>query len=305
MSARQPRRPHRLASDTGDDDSEYRDALVKALGRQYEIRELLGAGGFGVVFLATERALDRPVAIKVLRRELSGSDAFLERFRREARTLAALRHPHILPLFAVGEVNDLLYMVTPYIAGFTLRGYLSHENVLGSTRAVGLLVEVARALEAAHALGIVHRDVKPENILLEGDRLSVVLMDFGIAKSISHSQLTAPDAVIGSLVYMSPEQASGGDVGPLSDLYSLGIVGYEMLTGHAPYAARTLYDLARLQVAGPEPLARLRPDVEPDVCSVIMKAMAIDPTERWRSVDECARALLRAAPRAVMLRWVH
>ena len=292
-------------SDTSESDTAYRDALEKALGRQYEIRELLGAGGFGVVYLATERALDRAVAIKVLRRELSGSDAFLERFRREARTLAALRHPHILPLFAVGEADDLLYMVTPYIAGFTLRGYLSHEDVLGSTRAVGLLVEVARALEAAHDLGIVHRDVKPENILLEGDRLSVVLMDFGIAKSISHSQLTEPHSVIGSLEYMSPEQASGADVGPSSDQYSLGIVGYEMLTGHAPYSARSLYELARLQAAGPEPLAKLRPDVDPEICSVITKAIAADPRDRWRSVDEFARALLRAAPRDVMLRWVH
>ena len=206
-----------------------REALTKAIGFQYRIERLLGRGGMGAVYLAHELALDRDVAIKVLPPEHAGTPDVRERFRREARTAARLSHPHIVPLHTFGEVSGLVYFVMGYVAGESLAARLARQGPLESEEARTLLVALCDALDYAHRQGIVHRDIKPDNILIDAGSGAPLLTDFGIAKpTLGEAQLTSTGQVIGTPHYMSPEQALGrSDLGPRSDLYSLGVAAYE------------------------------------------------------------------------------
>ncbi|HEX6154038.1 MAG TPA: serine/threonine-protein kinase, partial [Solirubrobacterales bacterium] len=199
----------------------------------YRIEEQIARGGMGVVYRATHLGLDRPVALKVIARELADRKGFRERFLRESRLAARLEHPSVVPIYDSREVDGELLVIMRLIEGGDLRGLIDREGPLPPRRAINLLAQVADALDAAHAAGIVHRDVKPHNILVEGDR--AYLSDFGLAKAVDESGAASGASVVGTAQYMSPEQWRGDSIGPAADVYSLGCVLYEAITGIAPF----------------------------------------------------------------------
>jgi hypothetical protein len=261
-----------------------REALEKAIGFQYRIERLLGRGGMGAVYLAHELALDRDVAIKVLPPEQAGAAELRERFRREARTAARLSHPNIVPLHTFGEVDGLVYFVMGYVAGESLASRLRRNGPLPSDEVRTLLAEVADALAYAHRHGVVHRDIKPDNILIDAESGSPHLTDFGIAKAgFSDGRLTAAGQLMGTPAYMSPEQVLGRpDVDARSDLYSLGVAAYEMLSGRLPFEGEnpmeTLTQRLRQQ---PTPLRTVAPNVPDDLAVAIERCLERDPANRW------------------------
>jgi Protein kinase domain len=281
-------------------DSALLQRLQSALGDGYELEGLLGRGGFGLVFSARDRRLQRAVAIKLLRPELA-APILRERFRREAESAAGLRHPGIVPIFAVGEAGDLCWFVMPRIAGETLRARLEREGRLPVGEARRILVETARALGAAHTAGLVHRDIKPDNILLEGEERRVVLTDFGIAKSLTTSggpgALTTSGLVVGTPDYMSPEQAGGGGpVDPRSDLYSLGVVGYQLLCGVLPFRREGAAGVLYQQLKGPAPpVLSQRPECPPAIAEAVDRCLLLETAERWPTTDALIHALERTS----------
>jgi serine/threonine-protein kinase len=210
---------------------------------RYELRALAGSGGMADVFLAYDRVLDRDVALKLLKDRYAGDEDFVERFRREAKSAAALSSPFIVPVFDRGETEDgAYYIAMEYLPGGTLEDRLARAGRLPSREAVEVAVQVAEALQTAHERGVVHRDVKPGNVLITKSGHTKVT-DFGIARAAEATTISKPGDILGSAKYMSPEQAAGGRVGPPSDLYSLGVVLYEMLTGSVPFAVATPADV--------------------------------------------------------------
>jgi serine/threonine protein kinase len=259
------------------------ELLGNAIGFQYRIERLLGRGGMGAVYLAHELALDRDVAIKVLPPEHASTPEVRERFKREARTAARLTHPHIVPLHTFAEVSGLLYFVMGYVAGESLAARIRRQGPFDSEEARTFLASLCDALDYAHRHGIVHRDIKPDNILIEAGSGIPLLTDFGIAKAtLSDAQLTSAGQLIGTPHYMSPEQAMGkADVGPRSDLYSLGIVAYEMLSGQRPFEAESPLDaLTRRLTQNPRPLGSVA-DVAPDLAQAVDRCLHRDPADRW------------------------
>jgi len=247
------------------------------------IERLLGRGGMGAVYLAHELALERNVAIKVLPPEHASTPEVRERFKREARTAARLTHPHIVPLHTFAEVSGLLYFVMGYVAGESLAARLRRQGPFDSEEARTFLASLCDALDYAHRHGIVHRDIKPDNILIDADSGVPLLTDFGIAKAtLTDAQLTSAGQLIGTPHYMSPEQATGrADVGPRSDLYSLGLVGYEMLSGQRPFEAESPLDaLTQRLTQNPRPLGSIA-DVAPDLAQAIGRCLQRDPANRW------------------------
>jgi len=261
-----------------------RTALEKAAGARYELIRLLGRGGMGAVYLARETSLDRLVAIKVLPPESSGSPELRERFRREARTAARLTHPNIVPLHAFGEAEGTSYYVMGYVRGESLAARLRRDGRLAASDVRRLLAEVADALDYAHRQGVVHRDIKPDNVLLDDDSGRPMLADFGIAKAHGSGRtLTALGSVVGTPSYVSPEQASGkGTIDGRSDLYSLGVMGYQMVSGRLPFASDNPRDvlMQHLTKQAP-PLIEVAPDAPSDLASAIMRCLAKDPESRW------------------------
>jgi tRNA A-37 threonylcarbamoyl transferase component Bud32 len=286
------------AAIAGQDEAALRTILERALGQQYDILRPLGRGATGAVFLARERALERFVAIKVLRPDLAADAETRERFRREARVAAQLSHPSILPLYAFGEVDGLWYLVLGYVRGTSLAERLRLERRLSCAEAHRILAELADALECAHRHGVVHRDIKPANILLDDESGRAMLADFGISKvQGAADRLTMTGEVVGTPAYMSPEQAVGErEVDERSDIYSLGAVGYAMLAGREPFAGVSSDELLyrRLQ-HDPPPLRALAPSVPEDLAAVVMRCLARDRALRWAN----ARALKEALGRAV------
>ena len=269
--------------------------LRRALAGRYEVDRLLGAGGMGSVFLGRDPTLDRPVAIKVVDPELSASRAIRERFLQEARTVARLRHPHIVAVHAAGEADGLLWFVMEYVEGESLRELLEREGCCADGRARSILRDVADALAYAHAQGIVHRDIKPDNILIERGTGRAMVTDFGVARALAagDSRLTGTGLAVGSPRYMSPEQASGErEVDGRSDVYSLGLVGYEMYTGAPAISATSGPTLILKQITEkPAPLATRVDDVPADVAETIDRALEKDPAARWQSAADMSRAL--------------
>jgi predicted Ser/Thr protein kinase len=280
------------APDPGDP---LRTALEDALGFQYRVERLLGRGGMGAVYLATELALDREVAIKVLPPDRGGTDEGRARFRREARTAARLSHPHIVPLLTFGEVKGLTYCVMGYVRGESLGARMRREGRLGSGVAARILADVADGLDYAHRQGVVHRDVKPDNVLLDEETGRALLTDFGIAWARGGEALTSTGMVVGTPRYMSPEQAAASsDVDGRSDLYSLGLVGYEMVSGEAPFEGRTPAEqiLQRLTRV-PAPLTSRVPETPPWLATAVGRCLERDPAARWpdgRAVAEQLRS---------------
>ena len=284
------------ATGPGDVTDEQHARLQRALGEGYEVRSQLGRGGFATVYAAFDRQLKREVAIKVLRAELE-APVFRERFRREAEAVAQLRHPHIVPIYAVGEADGLAWLIMPHIRGESLQQRIEREGKLPIDDATRILRDAAGALAAAHRSGILHRDIKPDNIMLDGPEGHVLLMDFGIAKALGggDTAVTATGMIVGTPQYMSPEQATGDKtIDARSDIYSLGVVGFQMIAGAPPFSAPNIPMLIMKHIAElPPPLRSLRRDCPAALESVIARCLEKEPDKRWTSADEMTRALRR------------
>ena len=279
-----------------------RPRLQKALGNQFSVGDLLGEGGFAAVFRVRDKEAGQDVAVKVLDLGQTPSPALADRFVREARTSAQLEHPHIVPIYKVGgHKNQVLYIVMRCIDGPSLRRLLEQQHRLSVRDAAGIARQVADALGHAHQHGIVHRDVKPDNILLDHAG-HVLVTDFGIAKAAqaaSVSQLTTEGMVVGTPHYMSPEQATGEHVDARSDIYSLGVVLYQMLTGAPPFDGDSAQAILMKQAtAEAVPIRRLRSDVPAALAEVVDRTLAKDPGERFQTAEQLSRALVEALPAA-------
>jgi eukaryotic-like serine/threonine-protein kinase len=256
-------------------------SLQAALGSRYRLSGELGHGGMATVYLAEDSDTGHPVALKVLRRELT---AILgaTRFQREIEILTRLRHPRIVPVLDSGDAGDRLYYVMPYISGQSLRDKLAREGPLPLTEVMTLASDIATAVDYAHENGVLHRDIKPENVLLEADR--ALMCDFGVARAIEvagSESFSSAGLVVGTPAYMSPEQATGGEVDPRSDVYAFGCVLYEVLAGEPPFTGPTAQAIIARQLGGsPLPLATVRPDLPPGVQSAVFRALAMEPGDR-------------------------
>ena len=278
--------------------------LSQALGSSFTLDREIGRGGMGVVYHARDERLKRAVAVKVLPPELAFREEIRMRFLREAETAARLSHPHIVPIHSVGEGPEgLVYFVMAYVDGESLAARLKRRERLPPEEARRILMETADALGAGHALGIIHRDVKPDNILLEGSRGRTVLTDFGIAKALTSTTgpgtLTATGVAIGTPHYMSPEQAAGDrEIDGRSDIYSLGVVGYQMLAGELPFSAPTVPGILLKQITEQAPNLQDRtPTCPDDLASCVMRSLEKEPEARWPTADALRRALeSRSAP---------
>ena len=270
--------------------------LAEALGAAYTIEGEIGRGGMGVVYRARDERLQRRVAIKVLPPEFAFQQDIRERFTREAQTAARLSHPHIVPIHSVGEGEGLVYFVMGYVDGESVAARIRRRGHLPVEEARRIMMETADALSAAHALSVIHRDIKPDNILLEGTRGRVMVTDFGIAKALSSTSgatLTGIGVAIGTPAFMSPEQAAGErDIDGRSDLYSLGVVTYQMLTGALPFSAPSVAGILMKQITEPAPDLRIkRPDTPEDLAAAVTRCLEKDPESRWASADALRRAL--------------
>ncbi len=262
----------------------------------YEIRSLVGAGGLGEIYLANDLSLHRPVGIKLLPADLAADEDRLERFKHEAYAASSLNHPNILTIFEIGHEGESYFLVTEFIDGESLAQHLQRDS-LALTEALEVAIQVASALAAAHAAGILHRDIKPDNILLRRDRL-VKVVDFGVATLSERQEInsetqplkeslydTGSDA-IGTAPYMSPEQVRGLSVDARADIWSLGVVLYQMVTGHLPFAGKAPEVFAEILKTDPPVLARYVPRVPHELERIVMKCLRKDQEERYQMVKE-------------------
>jgi len=276
----------------GTSQGSLQDALQRATLGEYEVLGELGHGGMASVFKAHDIALGRKVAIKVMSPALFSTAGMVERFKLEARTAASLSHPHIIPIYAVRESPEIVYFVMKYVDGRSLESIVHQLGQMPLPLAQAVLYQVGSALGYAHRRGVVHRDVKPANIMIDADGWSVVT-DFGIAKVAESQGLTQTGATIGTPSYMSPEQcAAKRELTGASDQYSLGIVVYEMLTGRLPFEAETTVGLLFAHVhETPPPIGDLRPDCPEEIGEAVMRMLAKDPEERWPNIETAVGAL--------------
>ena len=266
------------------------------LGR-YRIESLVGRGGMGAVYLATDTQLDRRVALKVLSPELSDDDGFRKRFIAESRTAASLDHPNIVPVYEAGEIDGRLFIAMRYIDGHDLSDVLTERGALPIALAVRILAAIAAALDAAHAKGLVHRDVKPGNVLLTGPGESplVYLTDFGLTKRVGDQSLTEAGQIVGSIGYLAPEQVEGRPVDQRTDIYSLGCLAFEMLAGTPPFRRDSEMATLMAHVQDPPPsLLALRHELPEALDAAVAQAMAKDPAARFASAGEFAGAVTEA-----------
>ena len=280
-----------------------REQVTRYLRTHFQIVREIGRGGMGVVFLARDIALHRLVAIKVLRCEFIGSEEHRERFRREARMTARLSHPSIVPVHTFGEFGDLVYIVMKYVHGESLADRLRRERAIPGDEAQRILHELALALDYAHGEGVIHRDLKAENILLERTTGRPMLTDFGVALLRSLDPVRAESSrAFGTPHYMSPEQAAGElDLDGRSDLYSLGVLGYYMVAGALPFDGLTFEALAAKHIAEAHPpLAEVVPDVPPRLARGLEGCLHKGRDERWRRGRELAAVLADSPARR---RW--
>jgi len=263
------------------------------LNERYQLLERLGAGGMAVVFRARDLMLERYVAIKALHQDYSRNQAFQERFRQEARAAANLSHPNIVIVHDFGFDAGQLYIVMEYLPGTDLKTLIKQRGRFSLEETVPLMVQACAGIGYAHRAGLVHCDVKPHNILVMPDqRLKVT--DFGIARALATIQPDERSEIVwGSPQYFAPEQAAGGAPSPASDVYSLGVVMYEMLTGSLPFAAATMEDIARMHLEEePIPLSEFLPEVPPVFEQIVLKVLSKEPSARYRTADQLGRVLL-------------
>jgi len=265
------------------------EARKTVLDKRYDVGRTLGSGGMGEVFLAHDRVLGRDVALKVLRTQYAGDSEFAERFKREARSAASLSHPNIVQVYDRGETEaGSSYIAMEYVPGGTLKEKIVGDGPLGAREAAALGAQVAEALGAAHERGMVHRDIKPQNVLLT-DRGDAKVADFGIARAGSSVTISRTGSVMGTAGYMSPEQALGEPATPKSDLYSLGVVLFEALTGELPYTADNPIVVSMKHVNEPVcPPREIDPTVPEGMNALVTRLMAKDPEDRYASAEELA-----------------
>ena len=266
----------------------------------FRIEQQIGAGGMGAVFRGHDLMLEREVAVKALRPELARQPELVARFRSEAVTLARLNHSHIATLYNFLRHGEDYFMVMEFVRGKTLDEIIRETGAMDIERAVRLFCQALEGIAHAHALGVIHRDIKPANLMLAAND-EVKVMDFGIARVLGTARQTKTGRLIGTLEYMSPEQMRGAETDARSDIYSLGILLYEMLTGHVPFQADSDYELMRAQVeAAPPPPREFNADIPPAVEAAILQALAKDPAARFQFAAEFRSALLSAVPAAAL-----
>lgn len=259
--------------------------INKKINDRYQILETIGSGGMASVYKAYDAILNRHVAVKVLRPQFSDDEEFIRRFRREAQAATSLSHPNVVSIYDVGEEADLYYIVMEYVEGPTLKQLIGQKGTLSLTETVDIMEQITSAISHAHENHIVHRDIKPHNILLS-KKGEAKVTDFGIARAMTSATITHTNTVMGSVHYLSPEQARGGIVNEKSDIYSLGIVLYEMVTGKVPFSGDTAVSIAikHLQLDVPSP-KRINPALPQSIENIILKATAKDPLHRYNNVS--------------------
>lgn len=271
---------------------EQRAPNIPLLNNRYQLLHTIGTGGMAVIYRAHDKMLERPVAIKILRQDFSDDEAFRERFRQEARAAANLSHPNIVTVHDFGFDTGRLFIVMEYVPGTDLKTMIKQRGKFGVEEAINLMVQACEGIGYAHRAGIVHCDVKPHNMLVTPDgRLKVT--DFGIARALASIQPDEQSEIVwGSPQYFSPEQAAGQAPSPASDVYSLGVILYEMLTGRLPYIANDAEELARMhRDAQPAPPRRFNINIPPALEQVILKVLSKEPSQRYRSADQLGRVL--------------
>lgn len=284
---------------TVDGDASQNEVMLRvsrALKGQYTLVSELGRGGMGIVFQAVEKALDREVALKILPLDLSRDSEFVDRFHREAKLAARLRHPHIMPIFSVGQSGDVHYITMDLLRGGSLFDHM--QRGVHISRAVHVVKQVASALQVAHAQNLVHRDIKPENILFD-NRGSAVVTDFGIAKALEGTKYTRTGIVMGTFHYMSPEQIGGDVIDGRSDLYSLGVMFYEMVTGRVPFDGPSGPTIMYKHVHElPVPPPEVNPEVPAPISAIVMRLLEKDPAARFQTGRDIIFALDQATQSA-------
>ncbi|HEX5896555.1 MAG TPA: protein kinase [Thermoleophilaceae bacterium] len=261
---------------------------------RYRIERRLGAGGMSTVFMAKDTVLERPVAVKLLAEHLADDEAFVARFRREALSAARLQHPNVVQVFDSGQdpATERHYIVMEYVDGPSAADMLRERKELDIDETVRLVRDACHGLDYAHRAGVVHRDVKPGNLLFAEEMGATKLADFGIAKAAEQTRITQVGSVLGTAAYLSPEQARGEEAGPASDIYSLGVCAYQFLTGRLPHEYASLTELALKQQQEPvAPIADYRPEVPPELDDAVRLALERDPAARYSSALEMAEAI--------------
>ncbi|PFA23967.1 MULTISPECIES: Stk1 family PASTA domain-containing Ser/Thr kinase [Bacillus cereus group] len=263
--------------------------IGKRLNDRYKLLKMIGGGGMANVYLAHDEILGRDVAVKILRLDYANNDEFIKRFHREAQSVTTLSHPNIVNMYDVGEEDGIYYLVMEYVPGQTLKQYINQRGMLPIGEALDIMEQLTSAMAHAHHFEIVHRDIKPHNILIRDDGV-VKVTDFGIATATSATAITHTNSVLGSVHYLSPEQARGGIANKQSDIYSLGIVMFELLTGRQPFSGESAVAIAlkHLQNETPSP-KRWNPDIPQSVENIILKATAKDPFHRYQSANAMKR----------------
>ncbi|MBM7586786.1 serine/threonine-protein kinase [Bacillus pakistanensis] len=266
----------------------------KRLSGRYKILDMVGGGGMANVYLAQDMILDREVAIKMLRLDFANEEEFIKRFQREAQSATSLAHPNIVSIFDVGEEDDLYYIVMEYVDGMTLKQYIQQHSPVSVEKVLDIMTQITSAISHAHQNHIIHRDIKPQNILIDNHG-NVKITDFGIAMALSATSITQTNSVLGSVHYLSPEQARGGMATKKSDIYSLGIVMFELLTGRLPFSGESAVSIALKHLQSETPsLRRWNPNIPQSVENIVLKATAKDPFRRYDAVEEVEEELFTA-----------
>ncbi|HZG74122.1 MAG TPA: Stk1 family PASTA domain-containing Ser/Thr kinase, partial [Chondromyces sp.] len=260
--------------------------IGKRLNGRYKILEMIGGGGMANVYLARDIILERDVAIKVLRLDFANEEEFIRRFQREAHSGTSLVHSNIVNIYDVGEEENINYIVMEYVDGLTLKQYIQQYSPIEVEKALDIMKQLVSAIAFAHHHSIIHRDIKPQNILIDRNG-TVKITDFGIAMALSATSITQTNAVLGSVHYISPEQARGGIATRKSDIYSLGIVMFELLTGRLPFSGESAVSIALKHLQSETPsLRRWQPDIPQSVENIVLKATAKDPRIRYNHAEE-------------------